>query len=318
MALVSFKRGSKPADLSSLDANTIYFFTDTNEIYLGQQPYGGDLTQLKTDLEGLKTKVTTAEGDIDALKKWKTQHEGEYAALTATDADFEERIAALEDAFDNAGDGAYEDLEALIEAVKTIQDTYVKGVTAADKSVTVTSGQNPTVKVNVSTEKDNVLELKSDGLYVNVEGLPETALTDYTVTVSTKSTANEGMAKTYEIKQGASGEETVVGTIDIPKDLVVSSGTVEVNADDEHSGTWIKLVLNNDDVIWIAASSLVDTVSANNAEGAPVTITVTDGTKIGATLGAGSVTETYIATETVAKITHGEEAYTALSWGTLD
>lgn len=303
MALVNFKRGTKPADVSSLSADTIYFFSDTKEIYLGSVPYAGDPTQLKTDLE--------------ALKSWKTQHETQYGLLVAADADFEERIAALEDAFENAGDGAYEDLEDLIDAVKTIADTYVKTVTAADKSVTITTGQTPTVKVAISEEDDNVLELKTDGLYVNVEGLPETALTDYTVTVTTKATANEGMAKTYEIKQGASGKETVVGIIDIPKDLVVSSGTVEVNADASHSGTWIKLVLNNDDVIWIAASDLVDTVSAGAQEGNPVQIVVTDGTKITATLQNGSVTKTHLATDVQTTLTHADEAYTALTWGTI-
>lgn len=316
MALVKFARGTKPADLSSLDANTIYFF-DNGEIYLGQTAYGGDMTQLKADLEALKTWKGTADTDIADLKAWKASHTLEYSALTAADADFEERLSAIEDLFGTAGDEEFESLEDMIDEVVNIRDTYVKSVTAADKSVVVSGGQEPTVKVALSTEKDNVLELKSDGLYVNVEGLPETALTDYTVSVSTATTATTGYAKTYEIKQGAEGEETIVGKIDIPKDLVLSSGSVVVDADDSHEGTWIKLVLNNDDVIWIAASDLVDTVTANNGDAPVVSITVTDGTKIGATLNNGTVTKAHMVTAVQTTLDHADEVYEALTWGTL-
>lgn len=316
MALVKFARGTKPADLSSLDANTIYFF-DNGEIYLGQTPYGGDVAQLKADLETLKSWKTTADSDLSSLKAWKDSHTLEYNALTAADADFEERLSAIEDLFGSTGDEEFESLEDMIDEVVNIRDTYVKSVTAADQSVTVSAGQTPTVKVNVSNEKDNVLELKTDGLYVNVEGLPETALTDYTVSVSTATQATEGYAKTYEIKQGAEGEETVVGKIDIPKDLVVSSGSVVVDADDTHQGTWIKLVLNNDDVIWIAAADLVDTVTANNGDAPVVSITVTDGTKIGATLNNGTVTKAHLVTAVQTTLTNADEAYAALTWGTI-
>lgn len=316
MALVKFVRGTKPASLTGLDNDTIYFFDD-GTIYLGSTPYGGDMSDLESDLEALQSWKTTADTDLKDLKAWKQSHSLEYNALVAADEDFEERISALEDAFENAGDGAYESLEDLIDAVKTIQDSYVKSVTAGDGSVTVTTGQTPTVKVNISDESDNLLELKDDGLFLKIEGLDEDGLKDYTVKVEAATTATEGFAKTYEIKQGAEGEQVVVGKIDIPKDLVLSSGTVEVNADDSHQGTWIKLVLNNEDVIWIAASDLVDTVSANNAEGAPVTITVTDGTKIGATLGEGKVDKKYLASGVQTTLDHADEVYTALTWGTL-
>lgn len=299
MALVNFKRGTKPSDVSSLDANTIYFFTDTKEIYLGSTPYGGDLT-------GLLTRLGQAETDIDGLETQLGELEEQLGELDGVNED----IASLQ-AWMASHKGEYTALEGKVEK-------KLDSITAADASVTIGGTDTAkTVKVAVSADKDNVLELKNDGLYVNVEGLPETALTDYTVTVAAKETANTGMAKTYEIKQGASGEETVVGTIDIPKDLVLSSGTVEVNADASHQGTWIKLVLNNDDVIWIAASDLVDTVSAGAQEGNPVQIVVTDGTKITATLTNGSVTKTHLATAVQTTLDNADAAYAALSWGTI-
>lgn len=317
MALIKFVRGTKPAQLTGLDADTIYFFDD-GTIYIGQKPYGGDTTALVADLEAIKSWKTTATTDLSDLKAWKTSHTLEYNALAAADEDFEERISALEDAFENAGDGSYEDMEALIDAVKTIETTYVKSVTAADASITATTGQTPTVKVALSSDSDNLLKLGSDGLIVKLDGLSDDGeLKDYTVSVATAATATQGAAKTYEIKQGAPGEETVVGKIDIPKDLVISSGTVEVNADAQHSGTWIKLVLNNDDVIWINAATLVDTVTANNAEDAVVSVTVTDGTKIGAALVEGKVDKKYLTSAVQTTLTNADAAYAALTWGTI-
>ena len=75
-------------------------------------------------------------------------------------------------------------------------------------------------------------------------------------------------AKVYELKQG--GE--LIGTIDIPKDIVVKEGTLvygywsgdTFTEDEEGPDLAIKLVLNNDDVIYINAKDLVDTYTAGD------------------------------------------------------
>lgn len=317
MALVKFVRGTKPVDLSSLDADTIYFFSDTHEIYLGQTPYSGDFSDLESDLETLQGKVTQAEADIDALESWKATHQGEYEALTAADEDFEERISALEDAFENAGDGEFESLEDLIDAVKSIKDEYVKSVTAADTSVTVTTGQTPTVKVNISSKEGNALGLDAvnGGLYVDPQLLPDEATTDYTVTVTEEGTPTEGYAKTYTIAQPAT---SLNAKIDIPKDMVVSSGAV-VNQDGSGGeGTFIKLVLNNGQELYIDVKDLVDEVEAGTQAGNPVQIVVEDGHTITATLVEGGVTASHLATAVKTDIQKGVDAYTALTWGSLE
>ena len=75
-------------------------------------------------------------------------------------------------------------------------------------------------------------------------------------------------AKVYELKQG--GE--LIGTIDIPKDIVVKEGKLvhgywsgdTFTEDEEGPDLAIKLVLNNDSVIYINAKDLVDTYTAGD------------------------------------------------------
>ena len=88
-----------------------------------------------------------------------------------------------------------------------------------------------------------------------------------TITLEVSSGASE-YAKVYELKQG--GE--LIGTIDIPKDIVVKEGKLvhgywsgdTFTEDEEGPDIAIKLVLNNDDVIYINAKDLVDTYTAGD------------------------------------------------------
>jgi len=98
------------------------------------------------------------------------------------------------------------------------------------------------------------------------------ALTDaLTVTIDELSGTSE-YAKVYEVKQGG----IVIGTIDIPKDIVIKEGklvygawsgeTFYENTEEHYYGDEpaIKLVLNNDDVIYINAKNLVDVYTAGD------------------------------------------------------
>lgn len=310
MALVSFKRGTKPADLTSLSADTLYFFTDTKEIYLGQVRYGSDTASLASDLEDIKEVL----GDL------LTSDDG-----TTLPDKIEEIESAIGDIQDWLGDLAEEDsLQDVLDDLKQEIAAAQFTLTAADSSVTIGGTANAkTIKVNVSQDDGNLISLSDsgDGLVATAEDVLEAIQgenanvgKDYTVTVTEGTDSTNTYAKVYEIKQAATGLDA---KINIPKDMVVSSGSVEVNADDQHTGTWIKLVLNNNDVIWIAANTLVDTVTANNANDATVVVTVTDGTKIAAELAEGKVAEKHLATALAEKVNHGESAYTALTWGTV-
>lgn len=132
------------------------------------------------------------------------------------------------------------------------------------------------------------------------------------VTVETETTT-EGMAKSYTIKQGGA----TIATIDIPKDMVVSSGAVEVDPKGLEAGTYLVLTLANatSDKIYINVGKLVDIYTAK-ANATQVQIAIDSATReISATIVAGSVTATELATDAVvtAKIADGNVTKAKLS-----
>ena len=150
-----------------------------------------------------------------------------------------------------------------------------------------------------TTAKDTLVNAINE--VADAVGAAETA---GAVTVDTSSTT-AGMAKSYTIKQGGA----TVATIDIPKDMVVSSGTVEVDPEDHDPGTYLVLTLANatNDKVYISVGSLVDIYTAQQSA-TKVQLTINPGTReISATLVAGSVTATELASNAVvtAKIADG-------------
>ena len=95
------------------------------------------------------------------------------------------------------------------------------------------------------------------------------------------------MLKSYTVKQGT----RTVGVIDIPKDMVVKSGVVEVNPKGQAAGTYIVLTLANatEDKIYINVASLVDIYTAEQ-KATQVQLTINPTTReISAVIVAGSI-----------------------------
>lgn len=115
------------------------------------------------------------------------------------------------------------------------------------------------------------------------------------VTMDT-TTTSDGALKSYTIKQG----DNVIGTIDIPKDMVVESGEVVTNPEGQAEGTYIKLVLANvADPLYINVGTLVDIYKAK-ANAAQVQIAIDSATReISATIVAGSIGSTELADNAV-------------------
>ncbi len=116
------------------------------------------------------------------------------------------------------------------------------------------------------------------------------------ITVDT-TTTSEGMAKSYTIKQGSK----TITTIDIPKDMVVKSGTVQENPTGQPTGTYLVLTLANatEDTIYINVGKLVDIYTAQ-ADATQIQIEIDSSTReISATIVAGSVTSAELANNAV-------------------
>lgn len=90
MALVNFSRGVRPSSLTGLDANTVYFFTDTQEIYMGGKIYGvGD-----TIISEIVGDITSLQTAMDVIELWKNGQEATQDQEAVVGA--EDRISALE------------------------------------------------------------------------------------------------------------------------------------------------------------------------------------------------------------------------------
>jgi hypothetical protein len=144
-----------------------------------------------------------------------------------------------------------------------------------------------------------VLQLDSNG---NTVWYSIPAATDYTVTMdSSTSGLDAGILKRYTIKQGASGSQTTIGTIDIPKDLVVTSGSVVTgswsgNTFTEDStqpgsgtGKAVKLTIANQTApVYINVADLVDVYTAQQ-NATQVQLAISSSNEISATIVDGAV-----------------------------
>ena len=117
------------------------------------------------------------------------------------------------------------------------------------------------------------------------------------VTITEKG-ASTDYAQSYEIKQGT----TLVGTINIPKELVVSNGEVVTNPTGKPAGTYIKLTLQNvADPLYIDVAKLVDVYTAQQ-NATQIQLSIDSNRVISATIKSGSVTATELASNAVTTV----------------
>lgn len=186
-----------------------------------------------------------------------------------------------------------ETLKKALETYKTANDTRVK--TVEDNIGTV--GDFAEVGATVSAA---IVKLAAD-----IKNAQSTGA----VTVSTETTT-EGMSKSYTFTQN--GKQITV--IDIPKDMVVSSGEVVKDPTGQEPGTYICLTLANatQDKIYINVAGLVDIYTAakgatevqlafGGANGHEVSATLVDGGVSTDKIAEGAVTTAKIADKNVTK-----------------
>jgi hypothetical protein len=136
----------------------------------------------------------------------------------------------------------------------------------------------------------------------------QAALDNSKVTLTTNgSPEDNSLSAIYTIKQGGQS----VGTINIPKDLMVKSGKVVQNPSGQTAGTYIELTLNNsaEDKIYVNVGTLVDIYTAAasatqvqvavNSSTREISATLVDGGVSTAKLAANAVTAAKVATGTL-------------------
>ena len=213
-----------------------------------------------------------------------------------------------------------EEIAAAEAAAKKYADdlgvNYDAAGTAATKVQELADGQVKTNTEHIGT-MDN-LETTAKGDLVSALNEVRNAVSaggiSAAITMEEQTTGlGEGVLKAYVLKQG----DNTVGTINIPKDMVVQAGEVVVDPEGQPAGTYIKLTLANatNDVIYVNVGTLVDIYKAK-ASAAQVQIAIDSATReISATIVAGSVTATELAADavTTVKIADGNVTKAKLS-----
>lgn len=198
----------------------------------------------------------------------------------------------------------------------SLADNYDAAGTAATKVQELADGQVKTNKEAIGTMDNLETTAKSDLVTAinEVRNAVSVGGTAAAMTMEEKTTGlGDGVAKAYVLKQG----DNTVGTINIPKDMVVQSGEVVTNPAGQATGTYIKLTLANatNDVIYVNVGTLVDIYKAK-ASATQVQLAIDSATReISATIVAGSVTATELAANAVvtAKIADGNVTKAKLS-----
>ena len=200
------------------------------------------------------------------------------------------------------------DLEALKTLVGTIPESVTDVTTFAawiqkvatsvadlDKSLASVAKSGKAVDVTIDDAAGNLeatnVESAIAELVTKINGVG----TAGAVTV-VKSTDVAGIAARYTFSQG--GQAIANAVIDIPKDMVVESGTVVTNPEGKPEGTYLKLVIANktEDEIWIPVDTLIEYVTSGSQEGDMVFITIDPIThKVTAAITDGSITKAKLA-----------------------
>ena len=304
-----------------LDDSSVYYSKATMETYAksGVTAYVGQIVTLVDEINKtceaymianeagtlIKLAATTATGDLA----------GDVATLQGQVADLIAKVGKAAEG-EIAATGLYKE----IADVLAVANGKVASVAAADNSITIGgSATEPTVKVAIASGDDNALSLAADGLKVVI---PEVTVPEYSI--KKLDAATEGMSASYQLtKDGA-----VVGAvIDIPKDMVVKSGSVQTFAAGElpagvtEAGTYIVLVLANatSDKLYIKVDDLIEYVTSGSAEGDMVFINIDPKThKVTATITDGTVTEAKLHADVKTKLAKAVSAVQEVTAGTAN
>lgn len=297
MALpMNIKRGNP----IPLDTTAVWYDKTKLETYAksGATAYVG---QVLTLIAGGKAEAYMISNEAGTLVKLaQTTASGDLATdvsnLQTKVDDLTEKVGAAKE-----GETPASGLFALIDEVKVLAEGKVASVAAGDNSITIAGDATaPTIAVKVSAAEGNALSLATDGLKVEI---PEVKIPVYSL--AKDEAAAEGDIATYHLTKDGKNEGVA---INIPKDLVVTSGSI-VEIEDGHipedapegtvAGTYIKLVLaNSAKPIYINVGSLIEYVTGGSGENDAIQINVSSDThKVTASVKAGSLTKTMLANE---------------------
>lgn len=314
MALpMNIKRGNP----IPLDTTAVWYNKTELETYAasGATAYVGQILTLVADSKCEAYMISNEAGTL--IKLASTTASGDLAADVAT---LRGQVADLISKVGKAAQGGVSatGLYALIDEVKALAEGKVASVDAADRSITIGgTATAPIVGVAISADGGNALSLASDGLKVTI---PEVTIPEYSL--KKLDTATTGMSASYQLTKDGAG---IGAVIDIPKDMMVKSGSVQtyeagsLPAGVTEAGTYIVLVLNDtaETKLYINVGNLIEYVTSGSAEGDMVFININPQThKVTATITDGTVTEAKLHADVKAKLAKAVSAVQSVTEST--
>lgn len=315
----SIKRGQN----APLDTTAVWYSMASLEEYAknGATAYVGQIVTLIENSACEAYMIASEAGTL--IKLAATTVSGDLASDVATLKSQIESLVSKVGSASVPGEGeepgtAATGLYKEIEDTKALVDGKLSGV-AGSSSVAVSEDATPVLSVKVSAEEGNSLSVRDDGLFVEVGDInhPE-------YSISQLETATTGMAASYQLTKNGVGVGTV---IDIPKDMVVQSGTVETYTAGNlptgvtEAGTYIVLTLSNasNDKLYIKASDLIEYVVSGSNAGDMVVVNVNpDNHQVTATITDGTVTAAKLHADVQASLENADSAVQNIVSGTTN
>lgn len=312
---LSIKRGN-PAPV---DTTAVWYNKTELETYAatGATAYVGQILTLVADSKCEAYMISNEAGTL--IKLAQTTASGDLAHDVATlqgqVADLISKVGAKAGTGTEAT-GLYKE----IADVLAVANGKVSSVKATDASVVIGgTATAPTVGVQLSKDEGNALTLAADGLKVTI---PEVTIPEYSLKKLDAATA--GMSASYQLTKDGTG---IGAVIDIPKDMMVKSGSVQtyeagsLPAGVTEAGTYIVLVLNDtaETKLYINVGNLIEYVTSGSAEGDMVFINIDPQThKVTATITDGTVTEAKLHADVKAKLAKAVSAVQSVTEGTAN
>lgn len=178
---------------------------------------------------------------------------------------------------------------------KAVKDA-IDALTASGIEITTITGLN--INEAAATNVQEALEA--------LKALIDNAENNSAVTVVQDQNSGN-YAAVYHIQQNG---VNVGVPINVPKDLVVQSGSVVTNYDATHTGTWIRLVIQNQtQPLWIDVASLIEYVTSGSTAGDMVVVAVDPTThQVTATITDGTITKAKLTATLQASIDKADSA----------
>lgn len=302
-----------------LDDSSVYYSKATMETYAksGVTAYVGQIITLVDEINKTCEAYMISNEAGTLVKLASTTASGDLAADVVT---LQGQVADLISKVGMAAQGEVSatGLYALIDEVKALAEGKVSSVGATDRSVTIGgTATAPTVGVAISADEGNALSLAADGLKVTI---PEVTIPEYSLKKLDAATA--GMSASYQLTKDGTG---IGAVIDIPKDMMVKSGSVQtyeagsLPAGVTEAGTYIVLVLNDtaETKLYINVGNLIEYVTSGSAEGDMVFVNIDPQThKVTATITDGTVTEAKLHADVKAKLAKAVSAVQSVTEST--